>query len=178
MTKGIVAVSVIFAFAIGGTAGCSTPTQEKQTVPRRAVTHEDVAPTSPAVRKEVREGAPEQATTRERPPAKRPVPSETVPAVAPDDTGRNVRDREAKTLTPMDQSSDAGDVEITRRIRKALMADDTLSTTAKNIKIITVNGTVTLRGPVETVGERLSIVEKANTVANGRVDNQLEVTSR
>ena len=58
------------------------------------------------------------------------------------------------------------------------MADDTLSTTAKNIKIITVNGTVTLRGPVETAGERLSIVEKANTVANGRVDNQLEVTSR
>ncbi|MBA2251745.1 MAG: BON domain-containing protein [Nitrospirales bacterium] len=78
----------------------------------------------------------------------------------------------------MDQSSDVGDVEITRRIRQALMADDTLSITAKNIKVITVNGTVTLRGPVETAGERLSIFNKANTVANGRVDNQLEVTSR
>ena len=58
------------------------------------------------------------------------------------------------------------------------MADEALSTTAKNIKIITVNGTVTLRGPVATADERLSIVEKANTIANGRVDNQLEVMSR
>jgi hypothetical protein len=142
------------------------------------VIHKEVTPSSSAAPKRAREGAGERARTQDTPSANRPVPSETEPIVAPDDTGRNVRDRDAKTLTPMDQSSDAGDVEITRRIRKALMADDTLSTTAKNIKIITVNGTVTLRGPVETAGERLSILDKANTVANGHVNNQLEVISR
>jgi hyperosmotically inducible protein len=103
---------------------------------------------------------------------------EPAPAVAPDDTGRNVRDRESRKLTPTDQSSDAGDLDITQRIRKALMADDSLSTIAKNIKIITVSGKVTLRGPVETDRERVSILKKANTVANGRVNSQLEVISR
>ncbi|MEP6888809.1 MAG: BON domain-containing protein [Nitrospirales bacterium] len=177
MTKVILAFSVSLAIG-GGVTGCSTSTHEQSPPSRPAVSHKEVAPSSPAVRKGVREGTRGQTTTRETPPANRPAPSETEPAVAPDDTGRNVRDRDAKTLTPMDQSSDAGDVEITRRIRQALMADDTLSITAKNIKIITVHGTVTLRGPVETAGERLSIFNKANTVANGRVDNQLEVTSR
>lgn len=176
MTKVILALSV--SLAVGEMAGCSTPTQDKQTAPRPVVSHKNPAPPSPAVRKDIREGTREQTTTRQTPPSTPPVPSETAPSVAPDDTGRNVRDREAKTLTPMDQSSDAGDLEITRQIRKALMADDTLSTTAKNIKIITVNGTVTLRGPVETAGEQVSILGKANTVANGHVNNQLEVTSR
>ncbi len=175
MTKVMIAFSV--SLAIGGVTGCTTPTHEQKPPSRSAVSHKEVAPSSPAARKEVREGTPERATLRQT-PAKSPGPSETEPTVAPDDTGRNVRDRDAKTLTPMDQSSDAGDIELTRRIRQALMADDTLSTTAKNIKIITVNGTVTLRGPVETAGERLSILKKANTVANGHVDNQLEVTSR
>lgn len=178
MTKVIIAFSV--SLALGGLTGCTTPRPEPTPPPSRpTVSHKEVAPpSSPAVRKEVRERTPERATARQTPPAKSPGPSETEPTVAPDDTGRNVRDRDAKTLTPMDQSSDAGDVDLTRRIRQALMADDTLSTTAKNIKIITINGTVTLRGPVETADERVSVAKKANTVANGHVDNQLEVTSR
>ena len=175
MPKLILALSVSFTVAV---VGCSTPTHEKQPPPRPAVSQKDTAPSSPAVRKDSREGTQEKANAPRTPPATRPVPSEAVPAVAPDDTGRNVRDRDAKTLTPMDQSSDARDLEITRGIRKALMADDSLSTTAKNIKIITINGTVTLRGPVKTAGEQVSILEKANAVANGRVDDQLEVTSR
>ncbi|WP_447987486.1 BON domain-containing protein [Nitrospira sp. Nam74] len=104
--------------------------------------------------------------------------SEAAQTVESDNTGRNVRDRDSRTLTPMDQSSDVADLEITQRIRKALMADDTLSTAAKNIKIITVSGTVTLRGPVETDHERVNILKKANTVANGRVNSQLEIISR
>lgn len=99
-------------------------------------------------------------------------------APAADDTGRNVRDRDNQTLTPSDQSNDPHDLKLTRDIRKALVADDTLSTTAKNIKIITVHGKVTLRGPVDTVKEKAKIGKKAAKLAKGLVDNQLEVASR
>ena len=98
--------------------------------------------------------------------------------VAPDDTGRNTRDRSGQTLTPMDQSNDPRDIELTRQIRQALTEDDSLSTAAKNIKIITINGKVTLRGPVENKKERSRIGETAKALAHSRVDNQLEVKSR
>src|SRR5262247_1894418 len=67
----------------------------------------------------------------------------------PDNTSHNVRDRSGNTLTPGDQSSDKAYMDLTRHIRKAVVADKSLSTTAHNIKIITVNGVVTLRGPVK-----------------------------
>src|ERR1041385_8893131 len=66
----------------------------------------------------------------------------------PDNTAVNARDRDDNTLTPGDQGTSEADREVTRNIRRALMKNDQLSTTAKNIKIITVNGKVTLRGPV------------------------------
>ncbi len=99
-------------------------------------------------------------------------------APAADDTGRNVRDRDDQTLTPTDQSNEPADVELTRDIRKALVADDSLSTTAKNIKIITVQGKVTLRGPVATVQEKAAILQKAQQFTKKPIANQLEVTSR
>ncbi len=95
-----------------------------------------------------------------------------------DDTGRNVRDRDNQTLTPSDQSNDPGDVKITREIRKALVADDALSTTAKNIKIITVHGKVTLRGPVANVQEKTKIEKTAKKFTKQLVDSQLEVATR
>jgi hyperosmotically inducible protein len=99
-----------------------------------------------------------------------------VAQAAPDNTGRNVRDTEGSTLTPMDQSEKEADVTLTQRIRQAVMDDDTLSMTAKNIKIITVNGVVTLRGPVDNEQERTRIVAKAEQLAGTKkVDNQLEV---
>ena len=67
---------------------------------------------------------------------------------APDNTGRNVRDRSGATLTPGDQSESEADRTLTQQIRRAVVADDSLSTNAHNIKIITINGVVTLRGPV------------------------------
>jgi hypothetical protein len=99
-------------------------------------------------------------------------------APAADDTGRNVRDRDNQTLTPMDQSNDPDDVKVTREIRKALVADDALSTTAKNIKIITVHGKVVLRGPVATMQEKTKIAKTAQQFTKQRVDNQLEVATR
>jgi hyperosmotically inducible periplasmic protein len=98
---------------------------------------------------------------------------------APDNTGKNVRDREGDTLTPGDQSSDKGDVELTRRIREAVVDDKSLSTSAHNIKIITINGVVTLRGPVASAEEKTKIAETAKKLAGTKqVDNQLEVAAR
>jgi len=98
--------------------------------------------------------------------------------VAPDNSGRNVRDRDNQTKTPGDQSENEADRTITQNIRQALTADDSLSTNAKNIKIITNDGTVTLRGPVKSEKEKTDIEAKAKQVAGvKRVDNQLEVAS-
>jgi osmotically-inducible protein OsmY len=100
-----------------------------------------------------------------------------VAETAPDNTGRNERDRSGATLTPGDQSESKADRTLTQRIRKAVVKDKSLSTTAHNIKIITNNGIVTLRGPVKTEQERDKIAAKATHIAGVKqVDNQLEVT--
>jgi hypothetical protein len=96
-----------------------------------------------------------------------------------DNTGKNVRDKDARTLTPTDQSNDEGDVKVTQEIRKAVVDDDSLSTSAHNVKIITIAGKVTLRGPVATTAEREKIQAIATQVAGpGKVTNELEVASR
>lgn len=93
-----------------------------------------------------------------------------------DNTGINKRDRSPAALTPMDQGSTASDTKITQHVREAIIADGSLSFTAKNVKIITVNGKVTLRGPVNSAQERANIETKAMQVAgNGHVDNQTEI---
>lgn len=96
-----------------------------------------------------------------------------------DNTGKNVRDRDDKTLTPGDQSSNPADVELTRRIREAVVADDSLSTNAHNVKIITINGTVTLRGPVASAEEKAKIEATAQKLAGKKqVENHLEVAAQ
>ena len=98
--------------------------------------------------------------------------------VEPDNTGRNVRDRDNQTKTPGDQSENEADRTITQNIRQVITADDSLSTNAKNVKIITNDGTVTLRGPVKSEKEKTDIEAKAKQVAGvKRVDNQIEVAS-
>jgi hyperosmotically inducible protein len=95
---------------------------------------------------------------------------------AADNTGVNERDRGNQTLTPGDQGNSESDLEITRRIRETVVDDDALSFTAKNVKIITVDGRVTLRGPVRNQAERTNIEKKALAVAGaGQVVNQLEI---
>jgi hyperosmotically inducible protein len=99
-------------------------------------------------------------------------------AVEPDNSGRNVRDRDDQNKTTGDQSENEADRTITQNIRRAVTADDFLSTNAKNVKIITNDGTVTLRGPVKSEKEKAEIEAKAKQVAGvKRVDNQLEVAS-
>jgi hyperosmotically inducible periplasmic protein len=96
-----------------------------------------------------------------------------------DNSGKNVRDRQDTTATSGDQSNAKSDVAITQAIRKAVMADKKLSTNAHNVKIITANGAVTLRGPVNNTEEKRNIGEKAkHAVGVKSVDNQLEIASQ
>jgi hypothetical protein len=91
-----------------------------------------------------------------------------------DNTKINDRDRHG-ALTPMDQGG-GNDRDITAAIRRAVVGDKALSFTAKNVKIITVGGKVTLRGPVKSDEEKSAIEAKAkSTTGVSAVDNQLEV---
>jgi len=93
-----------------------------------------------------------------------------------DNTRRNVRDRQGGRLTPLDQGNNETDLEITKRIRKEIMDQKDLSVNAHNVKVITLNGRVTLRGAVNTEQERRRIQDIAARIAQGdQVENQIEV---
>jgi hyperosmotically inducible periplasmic protein len=85
---------------------------------------------------------------------------------APDNTKTNQRDR-SDAQTADQQSNSASDIEITRQIRKALVHDKSLSTYGHNVKIITQQGVVTLKGPVKSEQEKEEIELKATQVAGG-----------
>lgn len=94
----------------------------------------------------------------------------------PDNTAVNERDRDSRAVTPLDQGNNKADTDLTARIRKSVVERDGLSISAKNVKIITANGRVTLRGPVESEDERRIIEELAVAATSaGSVDNQIEV---
>jgi osmotically-inducible protein OsmY len=91
---------------------------------------------------------------------------------APNNTARNAEPQ----LTADDQLENEVDRTLSQQIRQALVADDNLSTDAKNIKIITIHGVVTLRGVVPNENEKNEIARKAKTIAGIKsVDNQLEI---
>ena len=104
-------------------------------------------------------------------------PSQTA-AVAADNSGRNERDRNDATKTAGDQAENEMDRTISQNIRQAIGKDDSVSTNGKNAKIITVDGTVTLRGPVKSEKEKTNIGAKAQQIAGVKsVDNQLEIAN-
>jgi len=93
---------------------------------------------------------------------------------APDNTKKN---KEHQTTPTADQQKmNPADRAITQKIRKAIHEDQSLSTYAHNVKIITQDGKVTLRGPVRSEDEKSNIQAKAVTVAGEEnVTNQLEI---
>jgi|SRR6188474_879645 hyperosmotically inducible periplasmic protein len=94
----------------------------------------------------------------------------------PTNTAVNERDRNEAYPTPTDQSMSEQDTKLTQSIRQLVMDDEALSMTAKNIKIIAIDGKVTLRGPVKSEAEKAAIAAKAEQVAGpSQVDNQLEI---
>ena len=73
-------------------------------------------------------------------------------APAADNSSRNERDRSGETQTSGDQSNNSADLKTTAAIRRAIVHDASLSMMAKNVKIVTENGVVTLSGPVKSPG--------------------------
>jgi len=95
---------------------------------------------------------------------------------APDNTKVNTRDRAKGAVTADQQKENAGDRELTRKIRQSLVKDKTLSTYAHNVKVIAQGGQVTLKGPVRSDEEKQSVEAKATEVAgSGHVTNQMSV---
>lgn len=93
-----------------------------------------------------------------------------------DNTGINKRDTSPEKITADQQSQTKADREITQKIRQAVVDDKSLSTYAHNVKIITVNGMVTLKGPVRTTDEKRIIEEKAGQVAGkDKIKSEIEI---
>jgi hyperosmotically inducible periplasmic protein len=95
----------------------------------------------------------------------------------PDNTKVNQRDRSASEVTADQQKANATDRDLTKKIRRSVMADKSLSTYAHNIKIISQNGVVTLKGPVKSDDEKRAVVAKAVAVAGtaDKVTDQISV---
>jgi hyperosmotically inducible protein len=93
-----------------------------------------------------------------------------------DNTKINQRDRFPKELTADQQGETKQDIEITQKIRRAIVNDKSLSTYAHNVKIITVGGMVTLKGPVKSEEEKSAIEEKATQIAgNEKVKSEIDI---
>jgi len=98
---------------------------------------------------------------------------------APDNTRTNRRDRSSNEPTADQQKTNSSDQTTTQKIRRLVTQDKNLSTYAHNVKIITQNGEVTLKGPVRSEEEKRAIEEKATSVAGaGRVTNEIEIASK
>ena len=100
--------------------------------------------------------SPDQTNESERVP---PAVSDNARSNAVDNTARNVRDRDNRTQTPFDQGNNQADINTTSKIRKEILAGKNMSVDARNVKIITNQGKVTLRGPVNTAEEKRLIGE-------------------
>jgi len=98
---------------------------------------------------------------------------------APDNTKTNERDRDKTSPTADQQKENASDRALTQQIRKAIMKDKSLSTYAHNVKIVTQNGQVTLKGPVRSEEEKKSVEAAAAGVAGGdKVTSELEIAPK
>jgi osmotically-inducible protein OsmY len=105
-----------------------------------------------------------------------PIHAQSSANQAADNSGRNQVDKSRDTLTPVDQSNKPDDLKISRELRQSIVKDHDMSTDAKNIKIITIDGRVTLRGPVSTEQEKTTIAARAADIAGpANVHDELEV---
>lgn len=95
---------------------------------------------------------------------------------AADNTKTNERDRSPNESTADQQKENRSDRDITQQIRQSIMKDKSLSTYAHNVKIVTQDGQVTLKGPVRSEDEKRAIETKAAEVAGqDKVSSQLDI---
>lgn len=103
------------------------------------------------------------------------IPGQGIP---PDNTEVNTRDKKAQELTADQQRNNRSDLEVARQIRRAIVADKSLSTYAHNVKVITRQGKVTLKGPVRTEEEKKTVESRAaDVVGAANVTNEVSVTN-
>jgi hyperosmotically inducible protein len=94
----------------------------------------------------------------------------------PDNTKVNERDKDSSQPTADQQKENPSDRDITRQIRQSVMKDKSLSSYAHNVKIISQNGMVTLKGPVRSDDEKHAVEAKAaDVVGQDKVSSELEV---
>lgn len=94
----------------------------------------------------------------------------------PDNTRTNQRDRNSNEATADQQKMNQSDRDITQQIRRSIEKDKSLSTYGHNVKVITQNGMVTLKGPVRSEEEKKAVEAKAAEVAGAdKVTNQIDV---
>jgi hyperosmotically inducible protein len=106
-------------------------------------------------------------------------PSSQQAPPAADNTKTNERDRNANAPTADQQKENRSDRDITQQIRQSIMKDKSLSTYAHNVKIVTQNGQVTLKGPVRSEDEKKAIEAKATQVAGeDKVTSELNIKSQ
>jgi osmotically-inducible protein OsmY len=91
----------------------------------------------------------------------------------------NAQDRNNGQPTADQQKHDLTDRDITRQIRQSVIKDKTLSTYAHNVKIISQNGMVTLRGPVRSDDEKRAIeADAVAVVGQDKVTDELQVKAK
>jgi hyperosmotically inducible protein len=94
----------------------------------------------------------------------------------PDNTKVNQRDRNQNEPTADQQKENTSDRQLAAQIRRAVVKDKSLSSTAHNIKIIAQNGKVTLKGPVKSEQEKEGIEAKATEIVGpSQVTSELQV---
>ncbi|MGA7286898.1 MAG: BON domain-containing protein [Terriglobales bacterium] len=95
----------------------------------------------------------------------------------PDNTRVNQRDRSPDEATADQQKANRSDRDITQQIRRSIAKDKSISTYGHNVKVITQNGMVTLKGPVRSEDEKQSIESKAAEIAGGndKINDQMEI---
>jgi osmotically-inducible protein OsmY len=104
-----------------------------------------------------------------------PPATQASPA-AGDNTTVNQRDRDPNEPTADQQKENRSDRDITKQIRRAIVQDKSLSTYARNVKIITQNGQVTLKGPVRSGDEKRAVESKAAEIAGeNKVTSELDI---
>jgi hyperosmotically inducible protein len=100
----------------------------------------------------------------------------STPQAAPDNTKVNRGDSSMSKPTAERQNNSHSDLNNTQQIRRSIMTDKSLSTYAHNVKIISQNGMVTLKGPVRSDDEKQKIEDAATqVVGKGNVTSELTV---
>jgi len=167
---------------LGGWAAAGAQQPSDQSAPPQSApqTDQQAPQTAPPAEQQTAPQADQQPAAQQSAPQadQQPAPQTASPAdhIPADNTKMNERDRNPNEPTADRQKDNRSDREITQQVRKAIVKDKSLSTYAHNVKVITENGMVTLKGPVRSEEEKKAIEAKAAEVAGrDKVTNQLDV---